>query len=328
MLTKKKAVYYNMPGDLNYERELLKQWGIEDLELVEVTGDNLIEDVKDADSLTLEYTVVDSSTLQSLPNLKIIALPYIGTDEIDIESADREGIYVTNAPGFCAQEVATHVMALILNLNRKINFFNQRVKQGHWKPFEGGELHRLKGKTCGLVSLGSIPQALIPMLQGFGINIVFLSQSKTSEDAAKLGITKCDSLSELLEVSDIVSLHTPLTSLTKHMMNEDTFSQMKEGAILINTARGGLVDEEALIKNLNSKKISAVGLDVLADEESHNSELIQMENVIVTPHVGFLSQESLEDSKRIALEQIVTRLSKNAPPQNAVNKNIQNVKLG
>ena len=326
MATKKKAFYYNMPGELHYENELLKQWGIKDIELIQVYGNNLINDVKDADSLTLEYLTVDSNTLQSLPNLKIIALQYIGTDDIDINSADQEGIYVTNAPGFCAYEVATHVMALILNLNRKINFFSQRVKQGCWNPFEGGELHRLKGKTCGLVSLGSIPQALIPMLQGFGINVVFLSQSKTTEFANQLGIKKCDSLEELLSLSDIVSLHSPLTPETQHMMNQTTFSKMKNGAIFINASRGGLVNEKALIDNLKSGKVLAAGLDVLEDEANHNSELIHMDNVIVTPHVGFLSVESLKDSKRMALEQIVTCLSKREPPRLSVNKNIQSVR--
>ncbi|MDB4836852.1 C-terminal binding protein [Marinomonas sp.] len=326
MTTQKKVIYYNMPGELHYEHELLKQWGIEDLELVQVFGNDLIEDVKDADSLTLEYITVDSNVLQSLPNLKIIALQYIGTDDIDIDSADQEGIYVTNAPGFCAHEVATHVMALILNLNRKINFFSQRVKQGHWDPFEGGELHRLKGQTCGLVSLGSIPQALIPMLQGFGINVVFLSQSKTTEYADQLGIKKCNSLGELLAVSDIVSLHSPLTPETQHMMNEDTFSKMKQGAIFINSSRGGLVDEKALIKSLQSGKVLAAGLDVLEDETNHDSELTQVDNVIVTPHVGFLSEESLRDSKRMALEQIVARLSKGEKPILSVNKNMKSLR--
>lgn len=322
MSHKKKVVYYNMPGDLGYENQLLNEWDINDLALIKITGNNLIEDVKDAESLTLEYTEVDADTLKRLPNLKIIALQSIGTDEIDINAADKAGIYVTNTPSFCAYEVASHVMALLLDLSRNISLYNASVKVGNWTPFISNELHRLKGKTCGLVSLGSIPQALIPMLKGFGIKIVFCHSSKTDVEAAQLGITKCNTLEELLSISDIVSLHTPLLPETEKMMNADTFSHMKDGAILINTARGGLIDEEALIQSLQSKKISAAGLDVLADEANHNSQLISMDNVIVTPHVGFLSTESLMECRKIALEQIVMKLSKGLKPTFAVNKNI------
>ncbi|WP_372881766.1 C-terminal binding protein [Psychromonas sp.] len=326
MENKKKVIYYNMQGDLNYETQLLKEWNVDDLELIQVTGNNLIEDIKDAESLTLEYTSVGSEALKHLPNLKIIALQSIGFNEIDIPAADAEGIYVTNTPGFCAYEVACHVMALLLDINRKISAYNHSVKAGNWNPFIGNEIHRLKGQTCGLVSLGSIPQALIPMLKGFGINVAFFDPVKTGEDAKKLDIIKCNSLDELLAISDILSIHAPLLPTTKNMMNGTAFSQMKEGAIFINTSRGDLVDEKALINSLRSGKISAAGLDVLVDEVNHDSELISMDNVIVTPHVGFLSKESLMDSKKIALEQIVMRLSKGIKPEFSVNKKMSTIR--
>jgi D-3-phosphoglycerate dehydrogenase len=222
--------------------------------------------------------------------------------------------------------VASHVMALLLDLNRKISFYNRSVRSGGWEPYIGDSIQRLRGKTCGLVSLGSIPQAVVPMLKGFGIKVVFFDPGKTAAEAEQLDIMQCSSLEELLSISDIVSLHTPLFPATKNMINEKAFAQMKEGAILINTSRGELVDEQDLINNLKSKKISAAGLDVLVDESNHDSELISMDNVIVTPHVGFLSKQSLMDSRKIALEQIVTRLSKDEKPIFAVNKNIQSVR--
>ncbi|MDB4836866.1 C-terminal binding protein [Marinomonas sp.] len=320
MATKKKVIYYNMPGDLNYEEQLLEQWGITDLELVQVNGSNLVEDVKEADSLTLEYTTVSADTLKKLPNLKLIALQSIGTNEIDIDAAGQEGIHVTNTPAFCAYEVASHVMALLLNLSRKVHIYNKSVKAGTWDASIGGDLFSLKGKNCGLVSLGSIPRALIPMLKGFGINIYVHSSSTSKEEAERLGISKCDSLDELLNISDIVSLHTPLLPSTEGMINEQTFEQMKDGVILINTARGELIDETALINNLKSNKVSAAGLDVLANEQSPNHELISQSNVIVTPHIAFLSKESLLKSKKISLEQVVSCLSKNKKPKFAVNK--------
>jgi len=323
MNSKKKVIYYNMPNDITYEKQLLKEWNINDLELVQVSGNNFIEDVKEAESLTLEYMEVNAETLKNLPKLKVIALQSIGFNEIDIDCADQQGIYVTNSPGFCSYEVASHVMALLLDLNRKISVYHESVKAGDWKPFIGKDICSLKGQTVGLISLGSIPQALIPMLKGFGLNVVFFSQSKTDEDAKKLGITRCDSLEALLKISDIVSIHTPLLPETKNLMNAKTFSLMKDGAVLINTSRGELIDEAALIDCLKSNKISAAGLDVLVDEHNHKSELIGMDNVIVTPHVGFLSKQSLLNSREIALEQIVSVLSKGEKPRTAVNKNIQ-----
>ena len=322
----KKVVYYNMPGDLGYEEKLLEQWGITDLELVQVNGNNLVEDVQEADALTLEFKDVCAKTLKKLPNLKIIALQSIGVNEIDIDAADKEGIYVTNTPAFCAYEVASHVMALLLNLSRKVHIYNKSVKAGTWDASIGGDLSSLKGKNCGLISLGSIPRALIPMLKGFGIHIHVYSSSTSTQEAEQLGISKCDSLNDLLNISDIVSLHSPLLPSTRNMINDKAFEQMKEGVVVINTARGELIDETALIKNLHSKKVSGAGLDVLAGEKNPNQELIAMDNVIVTPHIAFLSKESILESKRISLEQVVTRLSKNQKPDFAVNHTIQQVK--
>jgi D-3-phosphoglycerate dehydrogenase len=315
-----------MDCDLNYEKQLLERWKVEDLELVKVEGSDLLNDVKDADALTLEYTDVDADMLKSLDRLKIIALQSIGFNEIDIKAADVEGIYVTNTPGFCAYEVATHVMALLLNISRNITVYNDSVKKGLWSTHSSSMMHSLKGKTCGLVSFGAIPQTLVPMLKGIGVEVVFFDPAKTEEDAIKFGVKRCKSLEELLRISDIVSLHTPLFPATKNMMNEEKFNLMKENSIFINCSRGELVVEEALIESLQSKKILGAGLDVLRDEASHDSDLIKMENVIVTPHIGFLSEESLMESRRISLEQVVMRLSRKQVPTFAVNRDIQNVR--
>lgn len=322
----KKVIYYNMSGNLDYEMQLLKEWEITDLQLLQIEGSDIVNDVNDADALTLEYTTVSESMLKSLKKLKIIALQSIGFNEIDVNAADREGIYVTNAPGFCSYEVASHVMALLLNINRKISFYNNEVKNNIWEPFAGSQMQRLKGKTFGLISFGAIPQTLVPMLKGFGIDIVFFDPAKTDADAKTHGVKRCKTLDELLSISDIVSLHTPLFPSTKGMIDEKQFNLMKDNSIFINCSRGELVNEEELIKNLKSKKIAAAGLDVLCNETDHNSILINMDNVVITPHVGFLSKESLMDSRRISLEQIVSRLSKNEKPKFSVNRNMQNIR--
>jgi D-3-phosphoglycerate dehydrogenase len=319
----KKVVYYNMNQDLDYEKSLLNDWNVKDLELVAVKGDDPVTDLDGAESVTLEYTEMSQETLAALKDLKIVALQSIGFDEIDIEAATAEGICVTNAPGFCSYEVASHVMAMILNINRKIVQFDRRVKSGIWGVFAEGPLHRLKGQKVGLISFGSIPQELVPMLLGFGIDVLVYDPYVSDDVMEKYEVSRCGTLEDLLKEADVVSVHSPLLESTKGMIGTEVIAMMKDGAVFINASRGALVDEDALYAALTSGKLSAAGLDVLCDEKSHNSTLIELDNVIATPHAGFYSEEALLDSRRIALEQIVTRLCVDEKPRCLVNKDLE-----
>lgn len=321
-MEKKLVAYYNMPGDIVYEKQLLEEWDVQDIELREVKEEktnDMVKTLKEYQGLVTEYTILSEETLMALPRLKIIALQSIGYDEIDVKAARRLQIDVTNAPGYCAEEVATHAMALLLGLTRQITLLDKSTHKGEWDAFTGSSMHRLSGKTAGLVSFGNIPQKMVPMLKGFGIRVLSYDPARDSYFMEEKGVMKCNTLEELLNQSDFVFLHTPLTAETEHMINREAIAQMKQKALLINVARGGLVDEEALIEALETGKISGAGLDVLEDEENRNTRLFQFPNVIITPHTAFLSEDSLKQSRRMALEQLVTKLSKDRTPDLVVN---------
>lgn len=303
-----KVVYYNMPQGIDYEKQLLEEWKITDLSLENKTGADLEKDLQGYDGLVTEYTILTKEILSKLPELKIIALQSIGYDEIDVKAANECGIDVTNAPGYCAEDVATHTMALFLSLIRQIPLLNQATHQGEWDCYAGKKMNRLSGKIAGIVSFGNIPQKLVPMLQGFGIRVISFDPGREAEFMQKFGVEKCDSLEELLRCSDYVFLHTPLFDSTRHMINEKTIAWMKPDAVLINTSRGGLIEESALIKALDQGKIKGASLDVIEDEKNRTSPLFKYDNVIITPHTAFLSEDSLKQSRRMALEQLVKKL--------------------
>ena len=316
----KKVLYFNMPNGIDYEKELLKKWQITDLILEEKDGKFSTDVLKGYDGLVCEYIKIGEEIFKNAPDLKIIGQQCIGVDDIDIDTAEKYNIAVTNAPGFCSEDVATHAMALLLSVIRQTAMFDHDVKKGIWDCYSGLKMNRLSGKKAGLVSFGSIPQKLVPMLKGFGIEVFAYDIFKDNEFMSNFSVTKVDSLTDMLSFCDYIFLHTPLIPETFHIINKETIIAMKDNAILINVSRGALVDEVALIDALKSGKLLGAGLDVLEDEQHITTELLNMNNVTITPHVAFLSEDSLRQSREIALEQLIQRLCHNEVPTNCVNK--------
>lgn len=321
-----KVVYFNIDGDLTCERELLEKWGVSDaIDLVEIkTADNapnrFVEAVGDADGVVVEYMEVTEEVLSRLPNLKVASVQAIGYSNIDVAAASEHGVVVTNAPGFCSEDVALHTVGMLIDLVRKITFFDRTVRAGHWDPMIGPMSHRITGKTIGLVFFGSIPKMMLPMLMAMGLNVVAYAPTKTSEYLATFGVGKVDTLEELLATSDFVSMHTPLSAVTFHMMGEREFALMKPSAFFLNTARGQVADESALVAALRNNTIAGAGIDVIEDEDAEESELFGQENVVITPHSAFISEESLKQGKEIALRQQVDLLVHRRAPENFVNR--------
>lgn len=323
-MKKHKVIYYNMNQTLDYENQLLKEWNITDIELVEIKNNKeklRAEHIADADGIMLDYDPVSRELMEQLPSLKIIALQSIGYNQIDIEAATDNNTCVTNIPGFCVEEVALHTIGLMIDLVRKISFYDRSVRKGEWDPFLGEKIYRITGKNIGLVFFGGIPQAMMPMLKGLKLNVLVYAPRSTKEFIEKCGAVKVDTLEELMETSDFISIHTPLAPETVGIISEKQINRMKKTAFLINTSRGIVVDEKALIKALKEKRIAGAGLDVIEDEENHNSELLKFENVVITPHAAFISEDALYEGRKRALEQVVMRLSKEILPTNLVNKN-------
>jgi len=325
-----KVLYFNIDDNLDYENELLKEWGIDDLELIEIKDPDHTQDFADcvrdsgADGLVVEYEQVTSEVMDTAPNLKIVSLQSIGYNSVDIPAATERGICVTNIPGFCAEEVALHSIGFLIDLVRKITFYDKTVRAGKWDPLLGYKTYRITGKTIGLVFFGEIPKKMVPILKAMGLNILVYAPTKSAEYLAGFGCEKADTLEELLKTSDFVSLHCPLIpDVTWHLIGEKELRLMKPEAFLINTARGSVVDEPALVKALKEGWIKGAAIDVIEDETNEVSDLFELENTVITPHAAFVSEDSFYDGRKRCLEQLVMRLSKNVVPTSLVNKDVE-----
>lgn len=260
--------------------------------------------------------------IKGLDKCKIIARTGIGVDNVDLDAATKKGIMVTNVPSYCEDEVSDHALALILSFCRKICYYSNRVRKGDWDWKGGKPLYRLKNQTLGIVALGKIARLVAKKAAGFGFNIVFYDPYVKEEEIDELHIEKVE-FKQLLEISDIISVHTPLTDETRHLFGEAEFQQMKGSAYLINTSRGPIIEEEALYKALSSGAIAGAGLDVLESEPPDpDNPLFELDNVILTPHTGWYSEDSETDLRRQATKEIV-RVLQGKKPLNLVNKEVE-----
>jgi len=332
----KKVVYYNVDDTLDFENSLLKEWGVDDIELVEVkNGDDrdkpeaFLEAVKDADGLVVEYFDVNKAVLDKMEKTKIVSLQAIGYSNVDINAATENGIAVTNSPGFCTEEVGVHTVGMLIDCVRKLTMLDKSVRRGSWDPLLGGKTHRISGGKVGLIFFGSIPQYMIPILKAMGLTVQVWAPSKTAEYLAGFGCEKVETLEELLQTSDFVSIHSPLVTeaqpgrpATYHIMGEKEFKLMKPSAYFINTARGPVVDEPALVKALKEGWIKGAAVDVIEDEATEKSDLFELDNVVITPHAAFVSEEAFADARIFALQNLVDLLHGNKIPRNLVNKDV------
>ncbi|MCS7224816.1 MAG: phosphoglycerate dehydrogenase [Armatimonadetes bacterium] len=288
---------------------------------VGLSPEQLCEIIGQYDGLIVRSgTKVTRLVIESAHRLKVVGRAGIGVDNIDVEAATEKGIFVVNAPSAITMATAEHTFALLLSLLRKVPQAWWSVRSGEWRrtAFVG---HQLRGKTIGIIGLGRIGSAVAQYARAFGMKVIATDPFITSDRARQLGI-ELKSLDDLLKESDVVTLHLPLTNETRHLLNERAFSLMKEGAFLINTARGGIVDEEALYRALTSGKLAGAALDVLEQEPppagSRSALLAQLENVIVTPHLGASAKEAQEEAALEVAQQVLAVLQ-GGFPSSAVN---------
>ena len=279
--------------------------------LDEPTYEQLLKEVVDADYLLVSGRLpIDKGVLDAAKNLKMIQRTGVGTEMLDKEEIRRRGIPVYVNSGVNARSVAEHTLALMLSCIKRIPAIDKQVRQGVWKKQETGtSCHEIYGKKVGLVGMGAIGKQVSKYLNAFGAKILYtdLFQLPTEQEE-KLSATYIPSLEELLPQVDILSLHCPLTADNKDLINKKTLSLMKDDAIIINTARGKLIDETDLYHALVNGNIRAAGLDVHYAEPIHveNHLLSTLENVILTPHIGGLSFETFYTMMKEAIDNIVT----------------------
>lgn len=312
------AVTDSVFPNLHAAERVLSEVGAELRVAEEPTPEAIVQVARAATAVLVTYAKVTADMIQQMTRCRIISRFGIGVDNVDIAAATRAGIVVTRVPDYCIDEVADHTLALLLALVRKIPVADTRAKAGRWEMASLVPIHRLRGTTLGLVGFGRIPQSVAPRAQVFGINVVAYDPYIPKEVMAGArveGVT----FDELVERSDYISIHTPLAPETRHMFNADVFRRMKPTAYLINTARGPLVDGQALVDALREGHLAGAALDVLPQEPPPaDSPLFGFDNVILTPHIGFYSEESLVDLQTKATEEVV-RVIRGQMPRNPVN---------
>jgi D-3-phosphoglycerate dehydrogenase / 2-oxoglutarate reductase len=277
------------------------------------SADDVLAVARDADAILVTYAKLPGDLLRQLRRCKAIGRFGLGVDNIDVAAAAELGITVTYVPDYCMQEVSDHAMALLLALARKVPQSNALVQAGRWEMPAVVPIHRLAGRVLGLVGFGNIPRELAPKAKAFGLRVVAHDPYVSQQVLDAAGVERV-SFDQLLEISDFVSIHAPLLSATRGLFNAEVFRKMKKGARLINTARGPLVDEDALVAALDSGQLAGAALDVVAVEPlPKDSKLIGRDNVILTPHTAFYSVEALNELQTKCAADVARVLSGEPP---------------
>jgi D-3-phosphoglycerate dehydrogenase / 2-oxoglutarate reductase len=277
------------------------------------SADDILAAARDADAVLVTYAKLPGDLLRQLTRCKAIGRFGLGVDNIDIPAAAGLGITVTYVPDYCMQEVSDHAMALLLALVRKVPLSNKLVQSGRWEVPPIVPIHRLGGRVLGLVGFGNIPRALAPKAKAFGLRVVTHDPYAPADVLANAGVEGVG-FDQLLGMSDFVSVHAPLLPATRGLFNSGVFDKMKPGAFLVNTARGPLVDEDALIAALDSGHLGGAALDVVTTEPlAKDSKLLGRDNVILTPHTAFYSVEALEELQTKCAADVARVLSGEKP---------------
>lgn len=301
--------------DLDIERSILSASGIELVVADQKDVASLTKSAEGCDAIMTNWAKTPAEVISAAKNCKIVSRLGIGLDNIDVAYCTEHGIPVTNVPDYCLIEVAEHALALILAFGRKVAYYHHETKQGRYVLGAGTTLRRMEGQTLGIVGLGNIGARLAQKAQGIGLKVIGTTRSGKS----RVPGVPIVSLDELLAQSDYVSLHIPASAETKKSFGAAQFAKMKPTAFLINTARGALIDDAALLAALNANQLAGAALDVQDPEPPDLSQpLFRHERVIVTPHAAFVSEESLTNLRQRVAKQIADRLH-GKTPENIVN---------
>ena len=309
--------------------EILEQAGLE-VDLNDATKPlpkkELIERAKGADGLLCLLTdTVDAEVLKGASNLKVVSNVAVGYNNIDVETATERGVLVTNTPDVLNEATADLAFTLLLGAARRLPEADRYLREG---KFEGWELFQphlgldVWGKTLGIVGMGRIGEAVARRAKGFNMNVLYHNRSRLEPDVEQELGARYVSFDELLEESDFISVHVPLTDETQHLFNKDAFEKMKETAVLINTARGPVVDEAALAEALEAGKIRGAALDVFEREPEVHPALLELEeHLVLVPHIGSATHETRRRMSTLAAENMAAALTGSRPPS-LVNRDV------
>lgn len=284
-----------------------------------LTHEELVERLRSAAGWIVGHARVTRDLLSTLPDLKVVSRRGVGYDRVDLDAARDLGKVVCIAVGGNHESVADHTIALMLAVGHRFRETQAKMICGEWSILPGGDLYR---KTVGVIGLGRIGRSVVQRLSGFEVTVLAHSDVADSAYGAASGVAYV-ALDELLERSDYVTIHAPLTPDTRFLIDRDALRKMKNGAVLINAARGGLVDDAALLEALQSGKLAGAGLDVFVSEsdptyKAVTQELLELPNVIATPHAAASSQEGLNRTNMVAARSVVAVLDGDMPPRECI----------
>ncbi|CAN5834788.1 hypothetical protein BH10CHL1_BH10CHL1_14530 [soil metagenome] len=317
-----------------YEAAIFQEYHLNPVHVEATTPEELIEVLADCDALFAVSVKLPTPVIESLKNCKVISRLGTGTDKIDVATATKRGIVVTNVPYFCVEEQADHAMALLLSLERKLPQMDAATRAGEWNRarYQSHPNRRLSVLTLGLIGFGNSARETARRARAFGMRVLATRRNMHASraEAEALGVEMVD-LDTVLRESDYVSLHLPLEKETYHLLDETALRKMKPSAYLINTSRGAIVDEMALVELLRANVIAGAGLDTfehidvfIPDGPPPPHPLLQLENVILSPHVAAMSIQAAQDVVRGGVENMVSILSGYWPnPENIVNRGVK-----
>ncbi len=270
-----------------------------------LTEDELIPLLADCQGYIAGLDEITAKVLAACPNLKVISRYGAGYDRVDTQAAKEHGIIVTNTPGVNAQAVGELAFGLILSVARNIPYLNEQTRKGAWVRSTGMEL---KGKTLGIMGLGAIGKVVAQCAKGFGMQVVaydpFINEAYCKENDIRNS-----TFDEVVEMSDVISLHLPLNDQTRHLIGKDVIARMKDGTIIVNASRGGIIDEDAAYDALKSGKLAGLGLDAFEVEPPKDSKLFEFPTVIATPHTGAHTKEATVNMANASVKNLIDVLS-------------------
>lgn len=304
------------------EREVLSQLDVDLQDYQYKDKENILRVAKDADALIIQYAKMPRDLIEELDNCKIIARYATGFDGIDLDACTEKGIYVCNVSDYCRDEVSTYALSLLLEMATRVGKHDQWTHDGNWFGMPGKQ-HSLKNQVIGVISFGRIARAYIEKIKPL-CNNIWVYDNHDNVEAIRAAGAEPKTLEEIYAGADYISLHCPLTPETHHMINKEVFKKMKNTAVVINVARGPVVSEEDLIWALKNHEIAGAALDVMEQEPpKKDNPLFGFDNVLITPHTAWYSEESQAVLQRTPAEEVV-RVLNGEVPLNVVNKEILN----
>jgi D-3-phosphoglycerate dehydrogenase len=300
--------------NLEYFVNRLKKMNCELVEVRDESDEALKAALKEAVAVVLIARKLNAETIAAMERVKIILTLSVGYDCVDVEAATERLIPVSNTPSYCTDEVSNHAITLILALARKLHLIMPNSKKAVWDYKYTKQIFNFRNKTLAIIGLGRVGRSLVPKAKGFGMKVSAYDPYVEDDIFALLGVERKYELEDLLKEADYLSIHAPLTPETRHMIDAKALATMKKTAVLVNTARGPIVDEQALCQALDAGTISAAGIDVLGKEPpAADFPLLTKPNALVTPHVAWYSEESFEADKVDGMDELERVLNGKRP---------------